>query len=314
MPDPRKDPVGFDAVSSFMVHGPCGPLNNSSPCMSEEKCIKFYPKEFCEQTVVRENGFTEYARPNNKITARKNKVDIDNRFIVPHNVDLAVKYQAHINVEKVNHDGMHKYIFKYVTKGFDCARVGLQSNSSTSDSSTEIVNEIDNFLECCCVTPNDAAWRLLEYDIHHTDPSVERLPVHLPLQNNVIYSEDDNLEEVIEDPRNMTTKLTAWFDANMQHPAARQHTYIEFPEFWTWHPQGKYWDYRRGPQKKIGRIAHVNPSQGETYYLRMLLHIVKGPTSFSEIRTILGQEYPTFRSACEALGLLGDDQEWSNPI
>jgi hypothetical protein len=239
LPNPRKDPVGFHAVSSFMVHGPCGPLNNSSPCMSEGKCTKFYPKEFCEQTVVRDNGFTEYARPNNKITTRKNDVDIDSRFIVPHNVNLVVKYEAHINVKKVNHDGMHKYLFKYVTKRFDCARVGLQSKSSTLHSSAEVVNEIDNYLECRFVTPNDAAWCLLEYDIHHTDPSVERLHVHLPLENNGIYSKDDNLEEVTEDSRNMTAKLTAWLDANMQHPAARQHTYIEFPEYWTWHPQGK---------------------------------------------------------------------------
>jgi hypothetical protein len=66
LPDPRKDPVGFHVVSSFMVHVPCGPLNNSSPCMSEGKCTKFYPKEFCEQTVVWDNGFTEYARPTTK--------------------------------------------------------------------------------------------------------------------------------------------------------------------------------------------------------------------------------------------------------
>ncbi len=46
----------------------------------------------------------------------------------------------------------------------------------------------------------------------------------------------------------------------------------------------------------------------------MLLHIVKGPRSFAEIRTISGHEYPTFRAACEALGLLGDDQEWSNAL
>uniref|UniRef100_A0A453RTJ7 Uncharacterized protein n=2 Tax=Aegilops tauschii subsp. strangulata TaxID=200361 RepID=A0A453RTJ7_AEGTS len=235
-------------------------------------------------------------------------------FIVPHNVDLVVKYQAHINVEKVNHDGMHKYLFKYVTKGFDCAGIGLHGKSSTSASSTETVNEIDNYLECRCVTPNDAAWRLQQYDIHHTHPSVESLPVHLPLENNVIYSKDDNLEQVIEDPKNVTTKLTAWLDANMQHPEARQYTYIEFPEYWTWHQQGKYWDHRRGPQKNIGRVAHVNPSQGEPFYLRMLLNICKGTTSFADIRTISGQEYPTFRSACEALGLLGDDQEWSNAL
>jgi hypothetical protein len=42
---------------------------------------------------------------------------IDNTFVVPLNVDLVVKYHAHINVEKANYDGMHKYLFKYVIKG-----------------------------------------------------------------------------------------------------------------------------------------------------------------------------------------------------
>jgi hypothetical protein len=41
----------------------------------------------------------------------------------------------------------------------------------------------------------------------------------------------------------------------------------------------------------------------------MLLHIVKGPTTFSEIRTVGGHEYPIFQLACQSLGILGDDQE-----
>jgi hypothetical protein len=120
-----------------------------------------------------------------------------------------VKYQAHINVERVNRDGMHKYLFKYITKGFDCARIGIQRNLSTTSSSDDIVNEINNFLECCCVTPNDGSWRLLQYDIHYTDPSVEHLLVHLPLENSVIFTEDDDLEEVLENPNNVRTKLTS---------------------------------------------------------------------------------------------------------
>ena len=294
-----------------MVHGPCGALSSYSPCMSKGKCSKFYPKKFCEQTPILENGFAQYARPNNGLVVHRNGVDIDNRFIVPHNVDLLVKYQAHINVERVNHDGMHKYRFKYVTKGFDCARIGLQINASAPGSSSNTINEINNYLECRYVALNDAAWRLLQYDIHYSDPSVERLPVHLPLENSVVFTEEDDLEEVIEDPNNLRTKLTSWLEANSKFPTAQQYTYIEFPEHFTWHSNGKYWDIRRGSHNKISRIAHVNPTQGDTYYLRMLLHIVKGATSFSEIRTITGHEYPTFRSACEALGLLGDDQEWS---
>ncbi|WVZ96161.1 hypothetical protein U9M48_041832, partial [Paspalum notatum var. saurae] len=255
LPDPTIDPIGYEAVSSFMVHGPCGALNNSSVCMSKGKCSKFYPKQFCEQTTILENGFVQYARPNNGLVVTKNNVHIDNTFIVPHNVDLVVKYQAHINVERVNHDGMHKYLFKYVTKGFDCAKIGVHGNSSDPASSNTSINEIDNYLECRYVTPHDAAWRLLQYDIHHTDPSVERLHVHVPFENSVVFTEDDDLEEIIEDPNNLRTKLTSWLEANNKFPTARQYTYVEFPEHFTWHSDGKYWDIRKA-SNKIGRVAH----------------------------------------------------------
>jgi hypothetical protein len=46
----------------------------------------------------------------------------------------------------------------------------------------------------------------------------------------------------------------------------------------------------------------------------MLLHIVRGATSFSEIRTIGGHEYPTFQLAYQSLGLVGDDHEWSHAL
>lgn len=36
------------------------------------------------------------------------------------------------------------------------------------------------------MTPNDAAWRLLEFEIHHSNPSVERLPCHLPFDNSIV--------------------------------------------------------------------------------------------------------------------------------
>jgi hypothetical protein len=149
--------------------------------------------------------------PNNGVVVNKKGIDVDNRFVVPHNVDLVVKFQAHINVERVNRDRMRKYLFKYVTKGFDCARIGIQRGPSSVDQSIDTVNEIDNFLECHCVTPNDGAWRLVQYDIHYTDPSVESLPVHLPFENNVVFTEGDDFKEVLENPDNVRTKLTSWW-------------------------------------------------------------------------------------------------------
>jgi hypothetical protein len=103
-------------------------------------------------------------------------------------------------------------------------------------------------------------------------------------------------------------------ETNNTNASATNYTYIEFSEHFTWHADGKYWNTRRGKHNKISRIAHVNPAQGEAYHLCMLLHIVKGTKSFSDIRIVGGHVHPTFWEACQALGLLGDDQEWSHAL
>uniref|UniRef100_A0A0A9G5Q4 Uncharacterized protein n=1 Tax=Arundo donax TaxID=35708 RepID=A0A0A9G5Q4_ARUDO len=166
---------------------------------------------------------------------------------------------------------MEKYLFKYTTKGPDCSIVGLKRKRGNS---SDQIDEIQDYLDCRTITPSEAAWRLLQFDIHRTDPAVERLHVHLPLENNVSYTEDDYLEEVIADPRNAITKLTAWFHANRVYPQARQHTYVEFPEHFTWYADGKYWAPWRNNRAKVGRAANVGPNEGETFYLRMFLHMV----------------------------------------
>lgn len=156
LPDPSIDRVGYDAVAAFMMHGPCGDANPHCSCMVDGKCSKNYPKEYYEKTTILPNGHVRYARPKNDIIVAKNGISLDNWHVVPHNVDLLVKYEAHINVERVNRDGMEKYLFKYVAKGFDCSRVGLKRKRACAGT-----NEIHDYLECRCIAPNEAAWRLL---------------------------------------------------------------------------------------------------------------------------------------------------------
>ncbi|GFW78964.1 uncharacterized protein TNCV_3305631 [Trichonephila clavipes] len=48
----------------------------------------------------------------------------------------------------------------------------------------------------------------------------------------------------------------------------------------------------------------------ECFYLRLLLVNVTGPLSFQDIRKVNGQQYPTYKDACLALGLLEDDNQW----
>lgn len=78
-----------------------------------------------------------------------------------------------------------------------------------------------------------------------------------------------------------------------------------------WYKDKKQWK-RRQQGDKIGRIYYAHPTFGEWFYLWMPLNVVKGPTSFEDIRTVDGTLYSDFQSACLALGLLEDEQrmEW----
>jgi len=60
----------------------------------------------------------------------------------------------------------------------------------------------------------------------------------------------------------------------------------------------------------MGRMYFVHVASGERFYLRLLLTVVAGATSFENLHTINGVVYPTFQAAYGAMGLLQDDQEW----
>ena len=58
----------------------------------------------------------------------------------------------------------------------------------------------------------------------------------------------------------------------------------------------------------------MNPKLGECYYLRLLLHNVRGPTSFENLRTVDSIVYDSFKGACLAFGLLADDKQWEETL
>ncbi|CAG8467581.1 6869_t:CDS:2 [Cetraspora pellucida] len=89
---------------------------------------------------------------------------------------------------------------------------------------------------------------------------------------------------------------------------ARQYTYQEFPQHFTWNKFNKTWKLRK-QDFAIGRLYFTDPSAEERFYLRLLLTKVRGPRSFDHLKTINGTTYLTFKDACIALGLLEDDNE-----
>ena len=86
--------------------------------MKKNKCKKRYPKEFQTITSFNNKGYPLYRRrENGKKILTKNGVELDNGWVVPYNPYLAVKYNAHINVEICTTVMAVKYLYKYVYKG-----------------------------------------------------------------------------------------------------------------------------------------------------------------------------------------------------
>ncbi|KAH7679123.1 DNA helicase protein [Dioscorea alata] len=204
LPNKEIDTIGYEVVTSFMLHGPCGTANLQAPCMVDGKCKKIYPKQFRTSTTIDEDGFPQYRRRDTSITTIQKNIELDNRFVIPHNVDLIVRYQSHINVEICNRTRAVKYLFKYISKGPD--RVKAVFETSTSNK----IDEVQNYLDC--------------------------------------------------------------------------------------------------------RYLSAYETLGEIYFLRLLLNEIKGPKTYDDLRTIDGITYQTYREACFTLGLLGDDNEWSNAL
>ncbi|CAN6697011.1 unnamed protein product [Malus baccata var. baccata] len=305
IPDADVDKVGYDAVSQYMIHGPCGLANRFSPCMKENKCSKKFPKPFTSETTFSDDGFVAYKRRDKEnLFVLKNGIKLDNAFVVPYNRELLLNYQAHINVESCCQSTLIKYLFKYITKGVDRARAVFED---------EKFDEVVAYLNCRYLCPYEAVWRLLQFHIHFRQPSVERLSVHLPSDQNVVFRETDDLNYVINHPNLERTMLTQWFETNVQDPDARKLSYVEFPTKYVWKNDEKQWS-RRKQGRSLGRVAYVHPAAGELYYLRLLLNYQKGIFSFDHLKTVKEVLEPTFQAACMSLGLLGDDREWNSAM
>nr|KAJ0195533.1 hypothetical protein LSAT_V11C700361030 [Lactuca sativa] len=305
IPNINEDPELYSLISEFMIHGPCGAENINCPCMVDKQCSKNFPKQFCDHSSVDVNGYPLYMRRNNGYFVEKSGVKLDNRNVVPYNKYLLERYQAHINGSSI------KYLFKYINKDPDRATIVVDINADSNHE--KVVDEIKYCYDCRYISACEASWRIFKYDVHYRYPSVMRLPFHLPDQQQVIYAADDDIDDVLEQPSVAASMFTSWMECNTINKDARKLTYVEFTTKFVWKADDRLWKPKK-IGRSIGRIDSVSPKLGEVYFLRILLNNVKGPKSFEEIRTVNGEEFPTFRDACYALGLLDDDKEYIDAI
>ncbi|KAK9668687.1 hypothetical protein RND81_13G078500 [Saponaria officinalis] len=289
IPDPVENPFLHEAVRDLMIHGPCGAAKPNLP------------------TTIDGDGYPIYRRRDNGVTSEKSGIRVNNGYVVPYNPDLLSKYHAHINVEWCN-----------LARSIWSDRVTVSATHSSSPFQIDQIQEIFSF------------------DIHYRTPPVFRLDYHLPNDQNVILNDDDPIDKVVARSNSCKMKFNSllgyyltclvkpsqsWSKCGqnlVSRPKPRvkhmgnQKSYHQIV-LHVWKKKLKKWKPRK-QGFSLGKMYHMSPNGGERYYMRTILNFVRGPKSDEDIRTINGVVYPTFKEACHALGLLGDDKEYIDAI
>ena len=82
--------------------------------MRDGKCSKKFPKTLAEFTTTGNDSYPVYQRRNKNRRVQVCGIKLDNRWVVPYNPFLLLKYNAHINVEICSTVSAVKYLYKYV--------------------------------------------------------------------------------------------------------------------------------------------------------------------------------------------------------
>ena len=199
------------------------------------------------------------------------------------------------------------------------------------------VDEITEHINASWYGDTNSFWRLFEFPLNEMQPSVQKLAIHLPGEQSVVYDPETvrNEEQIMEIMESLKkTTLTAFFDLNKDKEEARQHLYPDILRHYRWVASDKDAEKRKTFQKRIRKSGHCNEEedksnqigripvivprgndkQVELYYLRVLLHNVPGPTEFDDLKKVRLEDgstkvCQTFKQACIERGLCEGDND-----
>ena len=190
------------------------------------------------------------------------------------------------------------------------------------------IDEIDEYWRCRYLTGCEAAWRMMGYHIARKEPAVTPLPIHLPTLQSRQYARrisatgKSNLEHYFLRPhgnfqlRGVTRSFEditydeyytlfrlVKFDVEKDTMSSR------FPEIPDDADSPKFHVLQRtSANEHLSRIQDVRPTQGETFYLRVILQH-KPCRSFEDARTVNGRCFPSYQAAAMEMGLFADVNE-----
>ncbi|KAK6751098.1 hypothetical protein RB195_002831 [Necator americanus] len=282
IPDREGEPEAYEAVTMYMMHRKCGADDPHSPCMRDGRCAKRFPKQIRETTSMETDNYPRYRRRNR---TRLMGVSV-------------------------------KYLYKYIYKGPDRARITIESDSDGGEN--HVVDEIKQHLNTRYVCTPQALHRVFGFAMQEKSNTVCRLAVHLPGYQTVRFIAGQE-QQALDGAQSNFTTLTAYFELNWlcanvfdngqpsdMNIDARELFYSRIPEHFSFIAR-RGWKPRKRGGKEIARMYTVSPRDVERYSLRILLLNTKGKISFEDLRTVDGHTYEKFSEAAKASGFLDDD-------
>jgi hypothetical protein len=164
LPSKEEDVELHQLVNEFMRHKDTHLQSTESRCNKKGKCIYSFPHAVREQTTVDEYGRVQYRRRGP-----------ESAWIASYIPALLLLLRCHINVDVCFTANIVLYLYKYLFKGADTTRFEIVS---TVDPSPR--REIDDFQIARYFSSSEATWRILNYNITNTQPSVTAYAIHLP--------------------------------------------------------------------------------------------------------------------------------------
>ncbi|XP_076059364.1 uncharacterized protein LOC143035974 [Oratosquilla oratoria] len=280
IPDKEKEPRLHDIVTKCMIHGPCKGFDESHVCCQRksvngnDKCQKGFPKPCRSDLLFGRNGYPLY---------RRRAVGEGG-----HSFDVKVKGE----LKTIDNSWVVPY------NPYLCLKYNAHINVECSNS-IKCIAYVTKYV-------NKGCDRILFSKTREKDDDV----------NEVRGYQEAHMakEEVIDNKIEKDTQLTAFFKICSRDEFAAGLYYHEMPNFFVYNNNKSIWVERRNKSYALGRIRAVTSKNVELFYLRLLLTHKRGPKSFTDLRTVDGHVYSTFREAVKAMGLLNDEDTWKQTI
>ena len=316
-----EDQLYCKTVQDNMIHKCSDAING---CIDKNGgCRRGYKNEERRPlTTLDENGYPTYRRR----TVRDLKV-------VPHNRQIILEWEGHMNVEYAGSSYTVLYLYKYLFKGNKKVKARILSMGLTeNDLKDEILIHIRGRVICAM----DSMWRFFGFHTYPvTKPSCVKITIKLPPHVDKLL-EDHKLSDLtvyFARPESIFggytyTRFIHHFSYDKNLPARFRNDIlwteggdVEFDEnhicvdisykFPFLVNKNKHlYLFSKDPskQKSIVRMHWLYPDAGELFYLRILMY--HNPAmSFVEYRTHQGIEYKTFQESAVARGHVRDANE-----